>query len=115
MKRDTLFVLKKSFTDGPGLPYYCPHCAELTGVLAYFPDLLYGLDIHYVDFARPRTEIVQLLGESHQDCPVLILADKPGLDALELMTGEVNGKFFINGPRAIAAYWAHVHSISRPH
>jgi Protein of unknown function (DUF3088) len=114
-KRDTLFMLKRSFPDGPGRPYFCPHCAELSGVLAYFPELLYTLDIHYADFARPRSELVELLGEAHQNCPVLILASPPPMDATELVTGQANGKYFVNGPRAIANYWSHIHGISRPH
>jgi len=115
MPRDTLFMLKHEFQDGPGLPYFCPHCAEVAGVLGYFPKLKYELDIRYVDFARPRQEIVQLLGEAHQNCPVLILAEKPGLDALEMMSGQANGKFFVSGPREIANYWSHIYGISRPH
>ena len=113
--RDILFLLKEKFEDGAGPPYFCPHCAEISGVLGYFPTLRHDLDIRYVDFARPRTEIVQLLGEGQQNCPVLILAEKPGLDALEMMSGQMNGRFFISGPREIALYWAHVSGISRPH
>ena len=115
MSRDTLFLLKSDFVDGPGLPYYCPHCAELSGVLSYFPKLKYTLDIRYVDFARPRVDIVAMLGEANQNCPMLVLAEKPGLDALEMMSGEFNGRFFITGPREIARYWSHVQGISRPH
>ena len=115
MQRDTLFLLKHEFQDGAGLPYFCPHCAEVNGVLGYFPQLKYSLDIRYVDFARPRADIVQILGEANQNCPMLILAEKPGLDALEMMAGEVNGKFFITGPEEIARYWSYVHGISRPH
>lgn len=114
-KRDTLFMLKRAFEDGAGRAYYCPHCAELSGVLAYFPELLYQLDIRYVDFKRPRSDLVELLGEANQNCPVLILAGPPPMDATELVTGQANGRYFVNGPRAIANYWSHVHGISRPH
>ncbi len=115
MQRDTLFLLKEDFPDGPGLPYYCPDCAQITGVLSYFPKLRHQLDIRYVDFQRPRQEIVKLLGESYQGCPVLILAAPPAMDALELLSGQVNGHCFISGAKAIGNYWAHVHGISRPH
>lgn len=114
-QRDVLFMLKRSFSDGPGRPYFCPHCAELSGVLAYFPELLYTLDIRYVDFAKPRTEIVSLIGEANQSCPVLVLAGAPPMDATELVTGQSNGKYYVSGPRAIANYWSQVHGISRPH
>jgi hypothetical protein len=42
MARDLLFLLKEDFPDGPGAPYYCPDCAQITGVLAYFPKLRYN-------------------------------------------------------------------------
>jgi Protein of unknown function (DUF3088) len=115
MQRDILFLLKEKFEDGPGQPFFCQHCAEITGVLAYFPELRHQLDIRYVEFPRPRTDIVELVGEAHQGCPVLVLAEKPVGDALELMTGNFNSRYFVSGPREIACYWARVHSISRPH
>jgi hypothetical protein len=115
MQRDILFLLKESFADGPGMQYYCPHCAEISGVLAYFPKLRHNLDVRYVEFPRPRDEIVKILGNEYQNCPVLVLADKPPLDALGLVSGEVNGKYFISGPLEIGRYWSHVHGISRPH
>ncbi len=113
--RDILFLLKESFADGAAVKFYCPQCAEINGVLNYFPSLRHSLDIRYVDFPKPRQPIVELIGDAHQGCPVLVLADKPGLDALEMMSGEVRGKFFVSGPREIAMYWAHLHGISRPH
>lgn len=113
--RDILFLLKEKFEDGPGPAFFCPDCAEISGVLGYFPSLRHHLDIHYVDFARPRREIVRLLGEDHQNCPVLLLAAMPGLDAIEMLSGQANGRCFISGPRQIATYWAHVFGIPRPH
>ena len=115
MQRDILFLLKEKFDDGPGQPYYCPQCAEITGVLAYFPELKHKLDIRFVDFPRPRKDVIALIGEAHQGCPVLVLAEKPLADAVELMSGNFNGRYFVSGPREIAAYWARVNGISRPH
>lgn len=31
--------------------------------------------MRYVDFPRPRAEIIALIGEANQSCPVLILGD----------------------------------------
>jgi hypothetical protein len=115
MARDTLFLLKMDFKDGAGAPYYCPDCAQITGVLDYFPKLRYGLDIRYVDFAKPRQEIVAILSEQHQGCPVLILAEPPSMDALAYMTGHVNGKSFVSGAKAIGNYWSYKYEVSRPH
>lgn len=115
MQRDILFLLKEKFEDGPGQPYYCPQCAEITGVLAYFPDLRHQLDVRYVDFPRPRKDVVELIGEANQSCPVLVLAAKPATNAMELMSGNINGRYFVSGPREIARYWAQMYPISRPH
>lgn len=117
MPRDILYVLKENFDDSfsGSDPYFCPHCAEIKGVLGYFPKLLHNLDVRFVDYARPRTEIVEMIGEDHQDCPVLILAEPPAMDAMEMMSGEAGGHYFVNGPKAIAAYWAHTQNISRRH
>lgn len=115
MARDTLFLLKEDFADGQGAPYYCPDCAQITGVMAYFPKLRHQLDVRYVDFAKPRKEIVAILSEQHQGCPVLILDQPPAMDALAYVTGQVNGKSFIAGAKAIGNYWAYTHGVSRPH
>jgi hypothetical protein len=95
MARDTLFLLKEDFVDGAGAPYY--------------------VDIRYVDFARPRHEIVAILSEQHQGCPVLILDQTPPMDALAYISGQANGKSFIAGAKAIGNYWSYKYGVSRPH
>lgn len=121
MGRDILFLLKEDFADKSqdagrnGVPYYCPDCAQITGVLSYFPKLRHHLDIRYVDFERPRKEIVALLSEQHQGCPVLILDQPPAMDALAYITGQVNGKSFISGAKAISSYWSYKYGTSLPH
>ena len=115
MARDILFLLTGGFPDGAGAPYYCPDCAQIEGVLSYFPALRRGLDIRYVDFARPRTEVVALLGEAHQGCPVLILAEPPAPEHQHLVTGTVDGRAFLADAQPIGRYWSAVHGVSRPH
>lgn len=68
-----LFVLNMPFEDGPGKMWICSHCALIEGALSvnqHWQDLV---DIRRIDFAKPRAEIVELLGESNQWLPVLIL------------------------------------------
>lgn len=115
MARDILFLLKENFPDGGGLPYFCPDCAMVTGVLTYFPKLKHSLDIRYSDFPKPRAEIVELIGPDHQGCPVLILDKAPPMDALGFLSGQSNGRSFISGAKAISQYWSHIHGVSRPH
>ena len=68
-----LIVLNMPFEDGPGKMWICSHCALIEGALSvnqHWQDLV---DIRRIDFAKPRTEIVELLGEDNQWLPVLVL------------------------------------------
>jgi hypothetical protein len=73
------------------------------------------LDVRYVDFPRPRKEIVSLIGEANQSCPVLVIADgpPPGVTGVEI--GAVNGLHFVSGAEAIGNYLSQVHGVGRPH
>ncbi|MFM8707616.1 MAG: DUF3088 family protein [Planctomycetia bacterium] len=71
-----LFLLKSGFLDpqhGPG-GFYCPECATIAGLLWYYPDVAAKLDVRLVDAPRPRPDVVALVGEETQSCPVLVLA-----------------------------------------
>ena len=115
MHRDILFLLKHDFPDGPGTPYYCPECAQLTGVLAYYPQLRHVLDLRYVDYPRPRKEILSLIGETNQSCPVLVIADGPPGTVQCVEIGTFNGLHFVSGAAAIGHYLSQVHGVGRPH
>jgi hypothetical protein len=74
-----LFLLKADFQDASradGKRYFCPDCVMIEGLLSYYPRLLDELEVKYVNFARPRPAIVDLIGEENQGCPVLVLEDK---------------------------------------
>jgi hypothetical protein len=76
MKR--LFLLKADFKDesrADDKRYFCPDCVMIEGLLSYYPRLLNELEVKYVNFARPRPALVDLLGEENQSCPVLVLED----------------------------------------
>ncbi|BBE17639.1 hypothetical protein AQPE_1796 [Aquipluma nitroreducens] len=71
-----LFLLKADFQDASradGKRYFCPDCVMIEGLLSYYPRLLNELEVKYVNFARPRPALVDLLGEENQSCPVLVL------------------------------------------
>lgn len=73
-----LFLLKADFKDdsrADGKRYFCPDCVMIEGLLSYYPRLLDELEVKYVNFARPRPALVDLLGEENQSCPVLVLED----------------------------------------
>ena len=76
MKR--LFLLKPDFQDlnrADGKNYFCPDCAIVYGLFSYYPYLRDEIKVDYVDYARPRKVLVDLLGEENQSCPVLVLED----------------------------------------
>lgn len=114
-----LFLLKPNFTDDKinkaGQQYYCPSCAAIEGVLAYYPFLREKVEVIYVDFAKPRPQIVSLLGAENQGCPVLVLNDEK---ASESGNGHIQvdgNKAFINSTEGIMQYLADVYKIALPH
>jgi hypothetical protein len=116
---DILFLLKPGFTDSArdseGKRYYCPDCAFLEGVLGCCPDLRTRLDIRYVDFPRPRREIVQLVGDAHQGCPNLILdpANHRFVDASRFH--KAGDRLHATDTRVIVEYLAARYGVLVPH
>jgi hypothetical protein len=115
MMRDILFLLSHDFRDGPGGPFYCPECAQLTGVIGYYPALRHLLDIRHVDFRRPRQAIVDLIGEANQSCPVLVITSAHLKVVEGMAVGTVNDRHFVYGGLAIGNYLAMVYGVGRPH
>ena len=74
----------------------------MTGILWYYPEVAAKLDIRQVDVPRPRPEVVALVGEENQSCPVLVLP------AGETPAGVpvAHGRAFVSGPEAIIKYLA---------
>ena len=97
-----LFLLKADFQDASradGKRYFCPDCVIIEGLLSYYPRLLNELEVKYVNFARPRQVLVDLLGEENQSCPVLVLEDGA----------------FINEPAGIIQHLIEKHQIGHSH
>ena len=114
MKLDQLYLLKHDFQD-QGKTYYCPGCAEMIDLLEFYPALKRNIEIRYLDFARPRQELIALLGEAHQSCPVLVIATDPKNLSAHLKVQHANGHAFVANTREIGQYLAHVHGIGIPH
>ena len=114
MARDTLFLLKGNFIDG-GERYYCPECAQVEGVLSFYPELRSKLDVRYVDFARPRPEIVNMIGEANQSCPVLVVGSSDAAATQGIDAGDANGKKFVAGAEQIGLYLAKAYGVAKPH
>lgn len=105
MTRDTLFLLPPGFWDNERREY-CPECAEMWGLLSYYPAIKDSLEIIYQPIAKPREAIVTLLGQANQNCPTLVLtADSPIYEDCGIVIK--NGHRFINNARDIGRYYAH--------
>ena len=115
---DRLFLLNPGFKDlnlDQNQRYYCPHCAMIEGILQYYPHLKEELDIDYVDFARPRTAVVELLGEENQGCPVLIIHPEEN-EGIDVSYFKSHGQLlFVNSAGLIAQYLAAKFGIALPH
>lgn len=109
---DHLLLLNPGWTDAEGGPWYCPAGAVVEGVLAFHPALREQLEITYLDHPRPRPAVIDLVGEDHQGCPILVLDGT--LDWPEAQTSAATGRRFLQDG-AIIPYLAARYGIARPH
>jgi hypothetical protein len=116
MERPVLFLLKPGFfADGRG-PLYCPACATLEGLFVYEPSLREHVDVRYVDFPRPRVEVVAMLGEGQQGLPVLVMPasiDDEKVRGLDLRTAKE--RRFLRGPADIGTFLSRLRGTPAPH
>lgn len=104
MSRDTLFVLAPGFEDNDRREF-CPECAEIWGILGYFPAIRDAVEIVHVGIEHPRAPITNMLGEGRYNAPTLVLADDTDRpDGVNFKTA--NGRKYMDSSRAIAALWA---------
>lgn len=111
--KDVLFLLPADLASDDG-PWYCRECAEVRGVLAYYPQLREQLDIREVAHPKPRPAIVELIGEAHQNAPTLVIGDERELHSW-VPVKEANGRRFVDNAKAIGEYLAAAYGIGRPH
>jgi hypothetical protein len=114
MNKDTLFLLKPGFYDGDQGPYVCAECAKVEGYLALYPHVAMALDVRHIAFRRPRAEIVALLGEANQGCPVLVLADGAKPAAGAPVKAGIDRRY-IDDPNAILSYLGSAYRAPVPH
>jgi hypothetical protein len=101
--KDLLFLLAPGFEAG-GRREYCPECAELWGVLSYYPAIKEALEIVYQPIDHPRAALVALLGEGHWNCPTLVLAGDA--ETGEANVKDANGHRYIDNARDIGKYFS---------
>lgn len=104
MKKDILYLLAPGFISG-GKREYCPECAEVWGLLSYFPAIRESVEIFYQPLAHPRSGLVERLGAGEWNCPTLILEDGAGYQAHDFVKSR-QGAHFIDNARDIGNYFA---------
>ncbi len=112
MAKDTLFLIAPGFEDPkhPRVTFVCPHCNQIEGLLAAFPDLEKRLDIHRVGFIRPRDAVIAQVGEQNQSLPLLIFAHDAPEDAT--VRGD---KRFVQDTKRILSLLAERHGFPQLH
>jgi hypothetical protein len=109
--KDQLYLLRPRFFNAGLGPLYCGDSLPVEGMLSFFPQLRTLLDVHYLEFPRPRAALVSALGEEFQGIPLLILADNREVTDEELTPSEANGKRFFADERSIRRYLSAQHSL----
>jgi len=109
---DHLLLLNPDWYDDQGGPWFCPAGSVIEGVLAFYPKLKDGLQITRLDHPRPRPAVIELVGEEHQSCPILVLDGEFDWPAAE--TSAATGRRFLQD-EAIIPYLAARYGIGLPH
>ena len=110
MSRDRLFLLPPGFEDREERQY-CPECAEVWGLLAYYPAIRETLDVIYQPVTHPRPGLVALLGEGQWNCPTLILDEASPDGEGVSRQGETR---YIDNARDMGRYWSTRFGTARP-
>ncbi len=83
--------------------------------MEFYPALKPHLEVRWLDFLHPRPELISLLGEENQSCPVLVLRAAPTGLPSSLPIQQAKGRQFVEGANEIATYLAHARGIGIPH
>ena len=112
--KDRLFLLKPGFMDRGKGPYFCPGCVIVEGMLSFYSNLRDNLEINYIDFPRPRSTLVSLIGEENQSCPKLIIGGDHQVPS-GININEKNKNIFISDPWEICRYLGKTYGTGLPH
>jgi hypothetical protein len=114
MAKDQLYLLRPGFMNAGVGPLYCSDSVPVEGVLSFFPALRSLVDVHYIEFTRPRADLVERLGEEHQGVPVLILAAGRVVRADMPEAKSARGKLFFNDEKSIRQYLSLQYALPEP-
>lgn len=112
MQRDVLFLLPPGFAAN-GRREYCPECAEIWGLLHYYPALKETLDVCYVSITHPRAPICELLGEGNWNAPTLVIKTE-AVDGTHQEVPVSNGLAYLDSAKAIGRYFSEMYGTAVP-
>ena len=112
MSRDTLYLLPPGF-EANGRREYCPECAEIWGLLHYYPAILQSLDVIYQPIDHPRPALVERLGGGKWNCPTLTLHEASPAP-IDFACKTSNGDRYLDSARAIGRYYAERFGVATP-
>jgi hypothetical protein len=112
-QRDQLFVFRPGFTD-QGTVYFCPYSAQVMGFLTYYPAVRDTLDLVELGWEKPRHPLSDVLGDTHQAAPILVLAGEPQ-DVPRVTVSEANGHRYVEKTIEILRYLAATRGVPGPH
>ena len=110
---DQLFVYRPGFDDR-GATYFCPYSAQIIGFVTYYPQVRQTVDLIELGFAKPRHPLVELLGESNQAAPMLVLGGPPAA-VVDVEICEASGRAFVAKTLHILRYLAVTRGLPLPH
>lgn len=102
--KDQLYLLSPGFFNAGIGPLYCGDSVAVEGLLSFSPALRDAVDVHYIDFKRPRAPLVSALGEAYQSVPVIILADGVAIKDEGVEPRTANGRRYIADEKLIRRY-----------
>lgn len=102
--KDQLYLLRPGFLNAGIGPLYCNDSAPVEGMLSFFPALRELVDVHYLEFPRPRAALVAALGEEYQSLPVLVVAPGRALKDESLEPQSANNRSFFADEKEIRRY-----------
>jgi hypothetical protein len=102
--KDQLYLLRPGFSNAGIGPLYCNDSAPVEGMLSFFPALRELVDVHYLEFPRPRAALVAALGEEHQSLPVLIVAPGRKIKDESLDPQSAKNRLFFAEEKKIRQY-----------
>ena len=112
MQKPILFLLAPGFADNDRREY-CPECAEMWGLLSYFPAIKETVEIRYETITHPRAGLVEMLGEGRHNCPTLVMHKRqpiPNGVAVKLSDNYL----YIPSARGIGVYFSKLYGTPMP-